>query len=250
MTRRMEAMVRALVVVALASGCPLRPASAQNDDAFLQFVRDIGFGNPGSNTDTKYILKWAKPVTVELSFSARTPTKVVTSVANAFDEAQQASGLPVQYFREKFNTMILAADWKAGGLEKSADTIAQFFKTKADASEFISFNRRTGKSCASRIAFDEANNIAQGLILIDVGDADVARVMHCSARTVAGLFGLGALSIADDKPYPSVANNALATANLTEYDKRFLHLLYSPSIRSGMTEAQGMPIIRSLVQGR
>jgi hypothetical protein len=226
--RRVEIIARFLVLALMSAGLA-QPAQAQDDD-FLQFVGDVGFGSPPGNTSNKYVLKWVKPMAAELYFSAKTSPEIVTSISGVFGEAQQASGLPAQFYRGTYNVMVLMADWKAGGLETAINTIAQFFETRGDALEFISRRKSGTKKCASKILLDKEGAIQGGLIVVDVGGDDLSLVKHCSARSVASLFGLGTFSVADDKPYPSIANNNLNAAGLTEYDKRFLRLLYNPSI--------------------
>ena len=108
--------------------------------------------------------------------------------------------------------------------------------------------RAIQKKCFIKIILDKEGAIQGGLILVDVGGDDLSLVEHCSVRSIASLFGLGTLSVADLKPYPSIANGPLNAVGLTEYDKRFLRLLYDPSIRSGMTQMEASPVLRSLVR--
>jgi hypothetical protein len=224
----------------------LAQAAQSDDENFLQFADDVGFGNPPGDLN-KYVLKWTTPMAVDTYFSAKTPPEIVTSISSAFDEAQRASGLPMRFYRNIYNVMVLTADWKAGGLNNSIDTISKFFDTRGAAQEFVSRRESSTKKCATQfIVRDDV--IQAALILVDVGGDDLRLIEHCIVRTVAGLFGLGTLSIADDKPYPSIANGKLNAVSLTEYDKRFLRLLYDPAIRSGMTEAAALPIFRSLVR--
>jgi hypothetical protein len=114
---------------------------------FLHFVDDVGFGSPPSDPSKQYVLKRTRPMAVEFYFSAKTLPEIVTSISSAFDEAQRASGLPVQFYRDTYNVMVLTADWKAGGLEKSIDTIAKFFDSRDEALEFISRRRLDTKKC-------------------------------------------------------------------------------------------------------
>jgi hypothetical protein len=236
-----------LVVLMLTSVGLAEAAQSPDEEMFLQFISDVGFSGPPGDVSTKYALKWTRPMAVEPYFSAKTSPEIVTSISNAFDEAQRASGLPMQFYRDIYNVMVLTADWKAGGLEKLIDTIAKFFETKAEALEFISRRRLDTRKCFLKILIDKANVLQAGLILVDVGGNDLSLVKHCSVRSVASLFGLGTFNLADDKPYPSIANGKLNAFGPTDYDKRFLRLLYDPSIRSGMTQAEALPIFRTLV---
>jgi hypothetical protein len=225
-----------------------RAVTAQGNDQFMQFIRDVEFGNtPG--IQEQRVVKWRTPINVDMQFTAKTAPPIVASIVEAFDVAGQASGLPTEFFRGTFNAAVLTADWKAGGLEKQVNMISNFYmnKDKTQAMQFISYLREKDQKCGLRLLTDTGGYLQGGLILVDVGNPDTSALQHCSVRTVAALYGLASLSIADTQPYPSITNKAFQVAQLSEFDKKFLHLLYNPSIRSGMTQQEALPVFESLV---
>src|SRR6187402_1736676 len=90
--------VSLVVLMLTIVGSFARAAQVEDDDKFLQFVADVGFGGGAGNPAKNYLLKWKKPMAVDLYFSQETPSEVVTSISNAFSEAQTASGLPMRFY--------------------------------------------------------------------------------------------------------------------------------------------------------
>ena len=249
--RRLGWLAALSLSILLSFDAAAQQSQIQGNEAFLQFIRDVEFGaRPG--IAEQRVFKWQRPMDVALQFTAKTAPSIVAATVGAFDDAQRASGLPTLFSQGSINVIVLMADWKAGDLEKKIDTIAAFYEKnqyqKIEAGNFISFNRRNGHKCGARVVTDRGGSIQGGLIIVDVGDPDTSAVARCSVRAIGSLYGLASLNLADDKSYPSITNKALRDPQLTEYDKRFLHLLYDRSILSGMTSQEALPLFEALVR--
>src|SRR5882762_11927930 len=113
---RIRIIVSSLVFLALTGAGFAQAARSQDDEIFLKFAGEVGLSSVLGDTPGKFVLKWTKAMAVDFYFSAKTPIEIVTSMSGAFNDAQQASGLQVQFYRGLYNVMVLTADWKAGGL--------------------------------------------------------------------------------------------------------------------------------------
>lgn len=213
----------------LMTTAPRCVAASQDDTSFPGFLESEAFvkGSPGKDS---YVVKWARNVAINLYFTSETPLGLLENVTEAASDAQQASGLPVSYSSHNYDVFFVFSNWKKKELEGRVDLVLPFFKNRDEALRFISLNENSKNTCGYKILVDAAGRIQGGIMLADVGAPDLQDLKYCTTRAVAALFGMGVLTNDEVTSYPSITNSKLKSTSLTDYDKRLLKLIYSPTI--------------------
>ncbi|USD66294.1 DUF2927 domain-containing protein [Vibrio sp. SCSIO 43136] len=99
--------------------------------------------------------------------------------------------------------------------------------------------------CMANFAVNSRGELVRANIVIPVDQArDHGKLLACVVEEMTQILGLPNDS---DSVYPSVFNDRSPEDLLSPLDGLLIKLLYHPSIKAGMTEAQARPLIKELL---
>jgi hypothetical protein len=235
-----------------------RPADApfgteelvRNFERIALYDEYVDLGGRFLRRETPALLRrWDRPVRVGVVTSNAVPAEVAArdrANVEAFTrQLTQLTGLDMAMANGgdmNFLVLFLTRDEQAAFADDTAERFAQFDPTVIEA-----FRDTPVDTFCTAFAFsapEDPSVYAAVMILIKAEHPELTR-LSCVQEEMAQAMGLP-----NDSPEarPSLFNDSLEFALLTEHDEILLRMLYDPRLRPGMSAAEARPLLPAIAQ--
>lgn len=219
---RLAAIVSSLLVASILSGCNSQPPIELDERFLLVGFRD-DMGMP------RELYKWTAPIRVHTEGATKDQRRMVHEHAELLG---RVTGLPVSVDPEDPNLVVLF------GNEEELQPYLDDWAIGGDRLNWPGFFR---SECFAGISGPGHDPFAVAFILQDLPERKNRLCIVQEMTQALGLFG-----DIDGRSDTSFASWGGAD-RLTEFDVMMLEILYDPRLRSGMSEAVAMPIVRQII---
>ncbi|NQW01727.1 MAG: DUF2927 domain-containing protein [Rhodospirillales bacterium] len=250
-TLRLVALLLPLYGCGQTPTAPLTPqvSTSVSNDIIIQNFDIIGFGNKFTTRRHDHVRKWKAPIRVGLQSGYYAPPFLENIVSEHIDTLRELTGHPIELYyslsKQKNGTLGDQFNQKNVNLivyyypsSEIFKKVGRYFDNDPDLVQYHLDNA----ACFSKI-FTRKLEIVAGFIVLPSNHPN-RTIRACFVSQLTQIFGLANDS---DLVRPSIFNDGIPEASLTEHDKWMIRMIYDPRITAGMPRELAIDMGRKIL---